>query len=173
MRNIEIKTPLDDRSAVEKRLADLGGSRQWERRQRDTFFDVPPQRGWLKLREEEGRPAELIAYSRSSAESGPRASDYEVAPLDDAARWRRLLGQALAVRGVVDKRRTLWLLRHTRVHLDEVEGLGEFLELETLAGEIGEAAARREAEEIIAALGLERARFLAVPYLELLGENRA
>ena len=80
MQNIEIKTPLADRAAVERRLEAMGARRMWCRRQRDTYFQVP--RGMLKLREVEGARPEIISYERSADGSGPAHAS---AP----SRWRR------------------------------------------------------------------------------------
>lgn len=166
MQNIEIKCPLPERARVERRLREMGAEPRWTRRQRDTFFAVPE--GWLKLREAEGVLPELIAYRRSTDTDGPRPSDYVRARLEDAELWKELLAVVLPRETVVEKERTLWRAGRTRVHLDRVRGLGEFLELETAADEVGEREARRECDELIAALELDRASFLAVPYRALL-----
>jgi len=169
MQNIEIKVPLDNPASVERRLYELGARRVWRRRQRDTFFAV--ESGWLKLREAGGQAAELISYRRDTTTADPRPSDYDVQTLADPESWQRLLGRVLPVRGVVAKTRTLWLLRHTRVHVDEVRGLGSFLELETVLDGIDAEAGRREADDLIDGLDLDRSRFVPVPYLELLLES--
>ncbi len=166
MQNIEIKTPLQDRAEVESRLATMGAQEVWRKRQRDTFFAV--SHGWLKLREESGSPAQLIAYRRSTEESGPRASDYELLELSDADAGRKLLGRALDQEVVVAKERTLWMFRHTRIHLDRVEDLGEFLELETVIREQTVDEARRETDHVIDSLGLRPEEFLARPYRDAL-----
>lgn len=163
--NIEIKAPLADRAGVQSRLRDMCADEQWTRRQLDTFFSVP--RGWLKLREEDGR-VELIAYTRSTDNAGPRASDYQVLPVHDAAAMSELLARVAPVDAVVEKQRTMWLWRHTRIHLDRVAGLGDFLELETVVDGIMEEAAMAECDEVIAALALDRSTFLAVPYRDLI-----
>jgi len=169
MENIEIKTPLEDRAAAERRLRALGAREMGAIGQRDTFFDVP--RGWLKLREQEGRPPELIAYLRSTQDAGPRPSQYDVRILDDAPSWKRLLGRVLPVDGVVEKTRTLWIHGHTRIHLDRVAGLGEFLELETMVEGITLQEAQAEAGRLVEALGLDRGAFLSRPYRDLLRER--
>ena len=169
MQNVEIKCPLEDRAAVEERLEALGAEEVWTRRQRDTFFRVPD--GWLKLREApdtEGVAPELIAYRRSTDTADARPSNYERAPVDDARRWLTLLGHVLQRETVVEKTRTLWRYEHTRVHLDRVEGLGEFLELETVLDGIDMGAGQAENRVVIDALALEPARFLARPYKEML-----
>ncbi len=170
MKNIEIKTPLDDRSRVERALESMDARIEWVREQRDTFFHTPTV-GWLKLREEKATDierAELISYRRPTDETGPRTSDYDLAPIDDPAAWKRLLERVLPIRGVVAKERTLWLWRHTRIHLDRVEGLGDFLELETVVAGISPGEALAESREAIERLALDADRFVAVPYLELL-----
>ena len=166
MRNIEIKCVLTGRQAIEKRLEELGAELVWVARQRDTFYAVT--HGWLKLREHEGGDAELIGYVRATDTSAPRPSDFERVVIEDSEQWKRLLGKVLEVDAVVQKERTLWMHRHTRVHLDRVEDLGDYLELETLVDEIDEVEARAENEALIAALELDRGAFLAVPYRDLL-----
>jgi predicted adenylyl cyclase CyaB len=169
MQNIEIKARVADPAALEARVADLGAEAAWTHRQRDVFFHVPE--GYLKLRVVEGEPGELIAYVRAAG-TDPRPSDYDIARVEDSARLEAVLTRALGVRGVVVKTRRLFLWRHTRIHLDEVEGLGMFMELETVAKDIALEAAEAEAREAIQRLALDPADFLDRPYLELL-EARA
>ena len=129
MNNIEIKAPLVDVTLLAQKAETLGAAKQRVLHQIDTFFNVPL--GYLKLREISGLGAELIAYSRESG-SGPRASDYVVATISDALGVAEALTRSLGVRGRVEKERTLYLFKHTRIHLDDVRGLGAFLELETV-----------------------------------------
>ena len=170
MTNVEVKCRLADRAAVEVRLPAIGARRAWTRRQRDTFFAVPGR--WLKLREETGAAACLIAYARSVDDAGPRESEFERRRLDDAAAWLRLLGHVLPVDLVVEKERTLWLHGHTRIHLDRVDGLGDYVELETAVVGITRDEADREARALVGALGLDAADFLARPYRDLLAAER-
>jgi adenylate cyclase class IV len=165
MNNIEIKAPLSGVDAMARKAEAKGAAKQGVLRQIDTFFNVPI--GYLKLREIEGRGAELIAYSREAG-SGPRASDYVVASITDAKRVTDALTRCLGVRGQVEKARTLYLWKHTRIHLDLVTGLGAFLELETVMDGIERGDAEAEAWSMIRALDLDPGTFLDVPYLELL-----
>jgi predicted adenylyl cyclase CyaB len=161
---VEIKCPLADREAVEDRLGKLGAGWHWTRPQTDTFYAVPI--GWLKLREQAG-DAELISYRRPTDDAGPRTSEYDVLPVEDPELVKRLLARVLPVDVVVRKTRTLWVHGHTRIHLDRVEGLGDFVELETVVDGITEEEARAEADRLIDALELPREEFLAVPYRDL------
>ena len=169
MKNIEIKSPLGRRPETEKKLGSIGARLEWTKEQADTFFKVPS--GWLKLREVEGEPAELISYRRSVKDSGPRESEYNIFRLQDASELKLVLEQSLGILGRVEKQRALWLWRHTRVHLDRVEGLGDFLELETVLSGISPAEGTAESEEVIGLLELDRKLFISVPYLELLQES--
>jgi homotetrameric cytidine deaminase len=96
--------------------------------QRDTYFRVAE--GRLKLREEEPGEAHLIAYRRPDA-AEVRVSDYRVVPA--AAGLRDALAETLGVDVVVEKRRRLLLWETVRIHLDDVAGLGTFVELEAVA----------------------------------------
>ncbi|MBI4600408.1 MAG: class IV adenylate cyclase [Planctomycetes bacterium] len=165
MLNIEIKARLRDRGNVEARLEALGARRMWTLRQKDTFFAVPS--GWLKIREAEGRPPEVISYRRATSHAGPRASDFDVILVEDAAAWKRLLGRVVPADKVVAKERTLWIYEHTRIHLDRVEGLGDFLELETVVDGITSDQARAETSRLVETLGIKPADLVAAPYRDL------
>jgi adenylate cyclase, class 2 len=98
--------------------------------QRDTYFEVA--RGGLKLREEQpGRP-HLIQFERAR-EPQQRESRYRIIEVSDGASLCAALAAAIGIRGVVVKRRHLLLWQTVRIHLDEVERLGTFIELEAVA----------------------------------------
>jgi len=94
-----------------------------------------PARGQLKLRERSLAPdhaaAELIAYVRPDT-PGARRSDYQILAVPDPAALRALLAELLGVHVRVAKRREILLVDNVRIHLDRVEGLGDFLELEAV-----------------------------------------
>jgi predicted adenylyl cyclase CyaB len=114
---------------------------------------------------------ELIAYRRPDTEDAA-TSTYRLVPCDDPEALCAALEAALGVVGEVRKRRTLWLVGRTRVHLDRVEGLGDFVELEVVleAGE-PEETGMREAERLADALGIEAGARLAAAYVDLLTEG--
>jgi adenylate cyclase class IV len=158
-KNLEIKVACSDADleALRRRLRAEGAALA-SLRQTDTYFAVP--RGRLKLREmetDEARSAELIAYRRPDGPTS-RWSDYEriaIAP-GEAAGLERGLTAVCGRAGVVRKRREVAILGRTRVHLDRVEGLGSFVELETVLGGHDEAAAAAEHAAVIERLGLSR-----------------
>jgi adenylate cyclase class IV len=129
-RNIELKARDRDPAISLEICRALGADDRGEIAQRDTYFEVA--HGGLKLREEEpGRP-HLIQFQRAN-ELQQRESRYRIIEVGDGAALRTALADALGIRSVVVKRRRLLLWRSVRIHLDEVEQLGRFIELEAVA----------------------------------------
>ena len=142
--NVEIKARVRDIATVRAVAERLSDQPCTVLRQEDTFFHVP--QGRLKLRVLAPDSGQLIYYERADT-AGPKRSEYFVSPTDNPAALKAVLAPCLGVRGVVRKRRSLYWVGNTRIHLDEVEGLGSFLELEVMLGpgqseEEGQAIAR-------------------------------
>ncbi len=136
--NIEIKArDRDPARTLELALA-LGAEDNGEISQRDTYFSRAL--GRLKLREQEPGEDELIEYRRPD-EPAARTSSYRRVPVAAAGELRDSLDAALGTLVVVTKRRRLLLVDNVRIHLDEVDGLGSFMELEAVAGEGSDLAA--------------------------------
>jgi len=165
VKNIEFKARCPDLQAVRERLKELGVPLARHMRQLDTYFKVAS--GRLKLREIGDDEAQLVQYDRPD-ESVARACEYTVVPVKDAAGLKRALSLALGVRVVVDKVRELYLWDHTRVHLDTVEELGTFLELETVVTEQTLEDARAECERIRDSLMIKAEDILSVSYADLI-----
>jgi predicted adenylyl cyclase CyaB len=168
VRNLEFKARLSDTTTVLKRARELGADLWGDLRQTDTYFAVAG--GRLKLRETTGLQAELIYYQRDENGAG-RPSDYEIAHSADAEALRSVLSHALGVLATVKKRRTLLLLDSTRIHLDNVEGLGSFIELETPVKQ-DEAEARVRIDTLVSALGFDWNDCLRASYLDLMLQER-
>ena len=165
-RNVEIKARAGNVAELTARVARMATSGPEEIAQDDTFFSCPE--GRLKLRAFSDGAGQLIFYKRPDTE-GPKTSSYSIAPVEDADAMRETLAQALGQAGRVRKRRTLFLVGRTRVHIDRVEGLGDFLELEVVLEE-GEPDADgvREAEELLAALEIPQSALVDRAYVDLL-----
>lgn len=166
--NIEIKVPDRDPAATLERCRLLDAIDEGLLHQRDTYFAAPA--GKLKLREDLlAGTAELIFYERPDDE-GIRPSHYLRAPVH-GEETRRLLAECLGIRGVVSKTRRLFVWKGVRIHLDEVEGLGSFVELEAVVSEEMEATlARARVDELIEALEIDAAELEPGGYLDLLGD---
>lgn len=134
--------------------------------QEDTFFNT--EIGRLKLRMLASERAQLIYYTRPDQE-GPKRSDYHIFETDDPENLKRVLELTYGIRGVVKKTRYLYLVGQTRVHLDDVEGLGQFMELEVVMQEgQSDAEGQSIAEGLMTSLGVERSDLLEGAYLDLL-----
>jgi adenylate cyclase class IV len=168
--NIEIKARIDSIDALLPQARALSDDDHLQRiQQDDTFFAVP--QGRLKLRVFGDGTGELIHYQRSDAE-GPRLSDYVIAPVPEPESLRELLSRACGQLGRVRKQRILVLVGATRVHLDRVDGLGDFLELEVvLQPGQNEADGRAIAHTLMASLGVLPSQLVRGAYLDLLAEQ--
>lgn len=165
-RNVEIKARLADRPALVERVEAIADEGPTVLHQEDTFFPSP--RGRLKLRRFADGRGELIYYRRPDA-TDPEESRFVRSPAADPASLAEALGRALGVRGVVRKKRTLYLVGQTRIHLDEVEGLGDFLELEVvLAPGDSKEAGHAVARELMERLEVDEDSLVARAYIDLL-----
>jgi predicted adenylyl cyclase CyaB len=169
--NVEIKARAGGLAALAEEALSAGATEAGVFRQEDSFFRCAS--GRLKLRVVEGAGAELIAYQRPD-EAGPKLSRYEVVPVADPVRMKAALSSACGVLGVVRKRRTLFLLGRTRIHLDEVEGLGDFVELEFVRerGESNEVG-RRAIQTLMKKLGIRDEDLVKGAYLDALLRGKA
>lgn len=129
-RNVELKAKDSNPERSLEICRDLEAEDHGVISQRDTYFEVAS--GGLKLREESPGTPHLIQFQRTD-EAQQRLSSYRIVAIDDGASLRAALREALGERGVVVKRRHLFLWRDVRIHLDDVKGLGSFLELEAVA----------------------------------------
>lgn len=168
-RNVEIKARIAGVAALAQRAGRLADGGPEILEQDDTFFACA--HGRLKLRDQFAAGAELIFYRRAD-ESGPKESFYLRTPVSDPEAMRILLGQAHGQVGRVRKRRVLYRVGRTRIHLDEVEGLGEFLELEVVLRD-GEPAEEGilEARQIMAALGIGPQQLVEGAYVDHLEQR--
>lgn len=174
MRNLEAKFALGDLDAARAAALELGYTARASFMQRDTFFVVA--RGKLKLREQPPE-AWLIHYERDR-ESGLMLSRYEIVPVADPAHTREMLARALGLLAEVRKHRTLLTRRNVRLHLDRVETLGGFGEIEAILDQRSEADAGEEAvsaraavDELLGVLGVGAGELIDVSYFELMARR--
>ena len=165
-RNVEIKARVADPLALRKRIAALPTEGAHVLEQIDTFFNTP--HGRLKLREFGNGCAELIYYERPD-QTQAKLCTYERVSCSSPAALRHALSAALGARGVVRKRREVFVVGATRIHLDDVEGLGTFLELEVVLTE-GQSIASGTAiaTELLRALGIGQSSLVSGAYIDLM-----
>jgi adenylate cyclase class IV len=165
-RNIEIKARIDAIEALLPHARPLADGDAETIEQDDTFFAVAM--GRLKLREFADGSAELIHYHRGDGLEA-RPSDYVRVPVADAAALREALARGIGVLGRVLKHRLLLRLGQTRLHLDRVEGLGDFVELEVVLRDgQSDDEGRAIAEGWMQRLGLQHAPRLGGAYMDML-----
>jgi homotetrameric cytidine deaminase len=160
--NVELKATDPDPAATAARAEALGAADQGVRVQRDTYFAA--RHGRLKLREQDVAGAELIAYSRGDSRDGAE-SEYLLVPAIDPVGLALALDRSLGTTVVVAKRRRLFLWENVRIHLDEVEELGTFIEVEIV--EPDERASEQMAR-LRGVLQIEDSALVAVGYSDLL-----
>lgn len=126
-RNLEIKAKVHDMPRLRHAVEEIAGKPIDILAQKDTYFRT--NSGRLKIRDAGASGGQLIYYERSN-EAGPRTSGYLTAPIAAVDALTRVLDEALGIVGTVNKKRVVYLVGRTRIHLDEVDGLGCFIELE-------------------------------------------
>ena len=165
--NLELKARYPSPREAQACAAALGASRSGLLIQQDTYFRIP--RGRLKLREAEGETAELIYYERTE-ESAERWSRFTREPVTAPAGLVHVLTDAFGVLAVVRKRRELYIFRDARIHIDDVEGLGTFVEFEVTGGETPASVATMR--ELRNAFGIGEESVIKVSYSDMILEKR-
>jgi predicted adenylyl cyclase CyaB len=168
--NIEIKARVRELERLRRRIEQMSETREAVINQEDVFFNSPG--GRLKLRVISRCEGQLIYYERGDA-CEPRPSDYFIFDTSDPDSLIEVLGKSLGIRGIVRKRRSLYSIGNVRIHLDEVEGLGAFVELEVVldpgqSREDGVAVATRMMED----MGIDESDLVAGAYIDLLEARR-
>lgn len=168
--NIEIKARIANFDRFRETVESLSDAQAEVLNQEDHFFTSPY--GRLKLRIFNERCGELIHYHRSDT-AEPKASHYRIAPTSDPRAMNSILSQVLPVAGIVKKVRWLYRVGQTRIHLDRVDGLGDFVELEVVLHpdqEQGEGIAI--AQELMRRLGIDQDQLVKAAYIDLLSAGK-
>lgn len=169
MRNVEIKARVGNQRHVRAYMRAKGSEHEVQH-QRDVFFYSA--QGRLKLRCFRDGTGVLVAYERAD-QIGPKLSDYTLAPVEDAGRLEEALTRSLEVRGIVEKKREIAIVGQTRIHLDTVNGLGTFLELEVvLKPRQSPKQGLVIAKKLMKDLRVEEVDLLDGAYMDMLDEKR-
>ncbi|XP_044253947.1 uncharacterized protein LOC123004655 [Tribolium madens] len=171
MRNIEIKAKVRELARLIERAKALSETPGEIIKQHDTFYSVV--KGRLKLRKFESGDAQLIYYERPDVE-GPKLSSYEKTFINSEGvqDLHKVLDKALGSNGIVEKVRYLFMVGQTRVHIDSVENLGDFMELEVvLKPEQSPGDGEKIALELMEDLGVGKEDLLSGAYTDLLKQK--
>ena len=124
--NIEIKARTGRVEEIRQFLQEQGAEFKGVDEQTDTYFNV--SNGRLKLRQ--GKiENNLIFYNRPD-QPGPKQSDFDLVKIEDGEKFKELLEKAIGVKVVVKKKREIYYIKNVKFHLDTLEGLGNFVEIE-------------------------------------------
>lgn len=165
-RNVEIKARIANINDLEDKVAGIADGEPTEIVQDDTFFKCA--NGRLKLRTFPEDRGELIFYKRAD-ESGPKECFYLISKTSEPSTLREALNLAYGEIGRVQKRRLLYFVGRTRIHLDRVKGLGNFLELEVVLNDRESSEdGIEEAKTILCQLGVNDAQLVEGAYVDLL-----
>jgi predicted adenylyl cyclase CyaB len=167
--NIEIKASLNNIDFCLDKAKSLSGGDPEIIRQEDFFFNC--DNGRLKLRVFSPQKGELIFYNRKN-ESGPKTSEYFITGTNEPDRLLEVLGKSYGIYGIVRKTRKLFLIGRTRVHIDNVEHLGDFLEFEVVLSENENAnTGKIEAHCLMDQFGIKNDNLIECAYVDLLNHK--
>ena len=169
--NVEIKATCRNADAVRRTLRARGADFRGTDHQVDTYFRTP--RGRLKLRE--GEIENHLIHYRRPDEPGPRRADVLLLATEPGSPIKQVLARALGVLVVVDKRREIYFIDNVKFHVDEVAGLGSFVEIEAQSrpGERTERQLLAQCEQYLALLGIAPDDCVGASYSDLLLEQGA
>ena len=175
-KNLEFKAKFQSLDGLYPRLATLNATHHETVHQIDTYFHVTRVKDALgsetseprlKLREAKGWSEGWLIYYERPNQDGSRYSQYQLCEIADPGSLKGLLTVALGVKTVVKKQRDVWMFNHTRIHLDTVANLGQFIELETVFQGQTEAEAIDEHQHVKDVLHLDVVAPIAVSYSDL------
>ena len=129
-RNVEIKAKVTNLGYLLKVAQELSKSEGVILKQKDIFYLCPTGRLKLRSISSNGQSKnELIFYQRPD-EGGPKLSNFVTSAIPNAEEMDKILTSSNGSDGIVAKERILFMVGQTRVHVDKVEGLGDYMELE-------------------------------------------
>lgn len=164
--NIEIKARCSDPSFIRNYLLSQNAELRGTDQQTDTYFNVP--NGRLKLREGVIEN-NLIFYERNN-QAGPKQSDFRLVKVEDPAGLKAALTDALGQKVVVKKQREIWYINNVKFHIDEVPGLGSFIEIEAgnLLADLSREQLQEQCDFYMNAFGIKSDDLVEVSYSDLL-----
>jgi predicted adenylyl cyclase CyaB len=163
MLNFEIKTRIKNRRDILQRIRHMGAMFKNTMAQTDYYLQLGTNK--KKIREIDGKNRMLISYRRAERK-GRKDSEYTIQEL--SLKDKTLLLRQQPARCVIAKVRALWIFKHTRIHIDAVADLGNFLELETVVDGISKNEANSEFHEVMKSLDIQRKNAEPFSYSDLI-----
>lgn len=124
--NIELKARTDKADFIRQYLLHNGAAFKGTDHQTDTYFNTP--KGRLKLRQ--GNIENTLIYYERPDQSGPKQSDFQLMEIENGDALKAILSKSLGIKVVVDKKREIYYIRNVKFHIDSLQDLGNFVEIE-------------------------------------------
>ncbi len=175
--NLEFKAQCQALDSFYPRLADLNATHHETVHQIDTYFYMAAEKcrtkseacePRFKLREIDGMTEAWLIYYERPNQDASRYSQYQLCKINDPTALKTLLTAAFGIKTIVRKHREVWMFNHTRIHLDRVADLGQFVELETVFQGQAETEAVDEHQHVKTTLRLDTTEPIAVSYSDLI-----
>lgn len=163
--NIEIKARTTRSNSIRQYLVQQGAELRGIDAQTDTYFNVA--QGRLKLRE--GKVENNLIYYQREEKAGAKQSNVELMPTTEGPVLKSILLKALGAKAIVKKTREIYYIGNVKFHLDTVEGLGNFVEIEASNRfeDIEEVQLRRQCEEYMIAFGISAEEIVNESYSDM------
>jgi predicted adenylyl cyclase CyaB len=167
--NVEIKAKCSDTSVIRNYLLANNAEYRGTDEQTDTYFNV--KNGRLKLREGVIEN-NLIFYERDN-QAGPKNSHFHLVKVEDADRLKEVLTKSIGIKVIVKKKREIYYIGNVKFHLDEVPGLGSFVEIEAgnILADLSQAQLKEQCEFYLKEFGIKEKDLIEKSYSDLLLMN--
>lgn len=164
--NVEIKAKCPDPSLVRNYLLNQGAEFKGTDNQTDTYFHVST--GRLKLREG-NIENNLIFYERND-QPGPKSSRFQLVKISNLEGLKSVLEKSCGIKMIVRKKREIYYIGNVKFHLDEVPGLGSFVEIEAgnILADKTESELLEQCSFYLKEFGIKEANLISESYSDLL-----
>ena len=168
--NIEIKAKCEDASFIRNYLQKHNAQFKGVDEQTDTYFNV--QQGRLKLREG-NIENNLIFYERED-QTGPKSSKFQLIKVEDAKGLKEVLKRSIGIKVEVKKRREIYYIDNVKFHIDEVSGLGSFVEIEAgnVLADVSKEKLQEQCDFYMERFGIKKEDLIAESYSDILMDKK-
>jgi len=165
--NLELKIKVKSYENIKKALKKINAEFVGVLNQKDIYYKC--KTGLLKLRIENGNHT-LIKYNRAEKSKDDRYSEYYLIKISEG-KSEKIFSELFGIETVVEKKRLLYLYKNTRIHLDVIKKLGNYLELETLVLN-GKRDAKKRFDEMVKILDLDLTKQIRKSNRDLMLEKK-
>jgi predicted adenylyl cyclase CyaB len=164
--NVEIKARCTDADFIRKYLISKKADFKGTDKQTDTYFSV--RDGRLKLRE--GNIENNLIYYKRDDQAGPKNSRFKLVKVQDAAGLKEMLADSIGIKVVVTKKREIYYIGNVKFHIDEVPGLGSFVEIEAgnILADLSEKQLKEQCVYYMTEFGIKEKDLIEISYSDLL-----